>query len=103
MYRVALNVAISFYRRESTRERHVISNEQQVLIAAAETESRPEQVRLLYRFIEDLDEMNKALMLLYLDGNSYAEMAGALGISEANVATKLNRLKKRIKNHDEFR
>jgi RNA polymerase sigma factor (sigma-70 family) len=93
MYRVALNVAISFYRRESTRTRHVISDEQHLLDAADETQSRPDDIRLLYEFIEGLDPLTKALVLLYLDGNNYEEIASALGISETNVATRINRLK----------
>lgn len=62
-----------------------------------DTERPPEEVRLLYQFIEGLDSLNKALMLLYLDGNSYQEIADVLGISETNVATKLSRLKNTMK------
>jgi RNA polymerase sigma factor (sigma-70 family) len=97
MYRISLNVAISFYRRESTRIRHVISDDEKVLDAVDETRSQPEDIRLLYEFIEKLDEVNKALVLLYLDGNSYAEIASVLGITETNVATKINRLKNSLK------
>jgi RNA polymerase sigma factor (sigma-70 family) len=97
MYRVALNVAISFYRRESARTRHVISDEQHLLEAADEPSSQPEEIRLLYQFIEGLDPLNKALVLLYLDGNNYEEIAGVIGISETNVATKINRLKNLMK------
>jgi len=97
MYRISLNVAISFYRRESTRTRRVISGDEKVLDAVDETRSQPEDIRLLYEFIEKLDEVNKALVLLYLDGNSYAEIASVLGITETNVATKINRLKNSLK------
>jgi RNA polymerase sigma factor (sigma-70 family) len=97
MYRIALNVAISFYRKESTRTRHVISDEQRLLETADETESQPEDIRLLYQFIEGLDPLNKALILLYLDENSYREIADVLGISETNVATKISRLKNKMK------
>jgi RNA polymerase sigma factor (sigma-70 family) len=97
MYRIALNVAISFYRRESTRTRHVISDEQHLMQTVDETGSQPEDVRLLYQFIEGLDPLNKALILLYLDENSYREIADVLGITETNVATKINRLKSKLK------
>jgi RNA polymerase sigma-70 factor (ECF subfamily) len=97
MYRIALNVAISFYRRESTRTRHVISGGEHLLEAIDDTQSQPEDIRLLYQFIEGLDPLNRALVLLYLDGNSYQEIADVLGISETNVATKINRLKKTMK------
>ena len=97
MYRIALNVAISFYRRESTRTRHVISDEERLLEAIDDTGKKPEDIRLLYQFIEGLDPLNKALVLLYLDGNSYQEIADVLGISETNAATKISRLKKTMK------
>jgi RNA polymerase sigma factor (sigma-70 family) len=93
MYRIALNVAISFYRRETTRTRYVISSEEHLLEVADETEDQSEDVGLLYQFIERLDPLDKALILLYLDENSYQEIAEVLGISETNVATKINRLK----------
>lgn len=101
MYRIALNVAISFYRRESTKDRFVILSDQLLLDAVDPAASQPEEVRLLYDFIADLDPLNKALVLLYLDGNDYREIAAVLGISEANVATKISRLKTKMK--QEFR
>jgi RNA polymerase sigma-70 factor (ECF subfamily) len=95
MYRIALNVAISFYRRENTRIRHIFSDNERLLNAIDETASEPEHMQALYQFIDSLDALNRALVLLYLDGNSYLEIAEVLGISETNVATKLSRLKKR--------
>ncbi|MGH7744705.1 MAG: RNA polymerase sigma factor [Candidatus Dormibacteria bacterium] len=97
MYRIALNVAISFYRRESTRTRYVISDEQHLLEVINDTKTQPEEIGLLYQFIEGLDPLNKALALLYLDGNNDQEIASVLGISETNVATKINRLKSKMK------
>jgi RNA polymerase sigma factor (sigma-70 family) len=97
MYRICLNVAISFHRRESTRRRHVLSADQRVLDAVDESENPAEGIVLLYQFIDRLDALHKALVLLYLDGNSYREIASVLGISETNVATKINRLKKSVK------
>ena len=101
MYRIALNVAISFYRRENRRTRYVISDEEHLLEAIDETKNQPAEIRLLYEFIEGLDPLNKALVLLYLDGNNYQEIAEVLGISETNVATKISRLKSKMK--QEFR
>jgi RNA polymerase sigma-70 factor (ECF subfamily) len=99
MYRVALNVAISTYRRERRRASAVVSIEEIVV----EPASHPEQtdhdrhITELYRIIGQLDELNRALMLLYLDETSYRDIATILGISETNVSTKINRLKLRIK------
>ncbi len=101
MYRIALNVAISFYRRESTRTRHVLSDDEKVLNAIDETENRSAEMQALYEFIDGLEPLNKALILLYLDGNSYSEIADVVGITETNVATKISRLKETMR--EEFR
>ena len=97
MYRIALNVAISFYRRESTRARYVLSDEERVLSAIDETATPSAELQALYQLIEELEPLNKALVLLYMDGNSYAEIAEVLGISETNVATKISRLKQTMR------
>jgi RNA polymerase sigma factor (sigma-70 family) len=97
MYRIALNVAISFYRRESVRTRHVLPGSEHLLEAIDDTGSLSEEVQMLYRWIEELHPLNKALVILYLDGNSYQEIAEVLGISETNVATKISRLKQTMR------
>jgi RNA polymerase sigma factor (sigma-70 family) len=102
MYRIALNVAISFRRRESTRDQHLTSSGDEVLQIASGAEAAPaEEIELLYRAISRLDDLNKALVLLYLDGHSHAEMAEVLGISTTNVGTRIGRLKERLR--DELR
>ena len=97
MYRIALNVAISFYRRDDTRARHVLSDELELMNAADEAAEQAPEMLALYQLIERLEPLNKALVLLYLDGNSYAEIASVLGISETNVATTIGRLKEAMK------
>ena len=97
MYRICLNVAISFYRRETTRTRYVLSDEDHLLNAIDETANQSDDIQVLYQFIAALDPLHKALVLLYLDGNSYLEIADVLGITETNVATKISRLKQTMK------
>jgi RNA polymerase sigma factor (sigma-70 family) len=97
MYRIALNVAISFYRREDVRTRYVLSDEEHLLNAVDETANQSEEIQILFQFIGELDPLNKALVLLYLEGNSYLEIAEVLGITETNVATKINRLKQSMR------
>jgi len=97
MYRIALNVAISFYRRESVRTRHVVPGSDHLLEAIDETANRSEEVQVLYEWIEGLGPLNKALVILYLDGNNYQEIADVLGISPTNVATKISRLKETLR------
>ena len=55
------------------------------------------RLQALYAFIGQLDPLNRALILLYLEDRSYAEIADVLGISETNVATKLGRIKQTLR------
>ena len=100
MYRIALNVAISFLRRHTHPGRQTLSLEENEIELVDETagNSEPdERVPLLQHFIASLPALDRGLMLLYLDDHSYREIAAILGISETNVATKLNRLKQRVR------
>lgn len=101
MYRIALNVAISSVRSSRRRERHTVPFDEDVHDVAHDTSGgveADERIRTLYRVINQLDHLNRALLLLYLDEHSYREIADILGISETNVATKLGRLKQRLRN-----
>jgi RNA polymerase sigma-70 factor (ECF subfamily) len=100
MYRVALNVAISHYRQLQTRQQHLAPMPEK-LVSVAETgdEDLSEEVVQLRAFIQALPPLNRALMLMYLDGHSHAEIAAALGISTSNVGTKITRIKQQLKKH----
>jgi RNA polymerase sigma-70 factor (ECF subfamily) len=97
MYRIALNVAISFYRRESTRARYVITADTRLLEVADEHAGISENLALLHQAIATLDPLNKALALLYVDGHSHRDIGEVLGITESNVGTRLDRLKRRLR------
>jgi len=99
MYRIAVNVAISFYRSEIRRTRNVAPAEASIVetIAQPPTEEPDERLGLVRAFIERLDPLDRALMILYLDDNSHASIAEILGISQTNVATKISRVKQRLK------
>ena len=99
IYRIALNTAISYYRNDS-KHRDKKINIDTSIISFSSFEYVPEQdenITLLYQFIENLNELDKALILLYLDDNKYKDIAEILGISETNVATKISRIKKILK------
>jgi len=97
IYRIALNVAISAYRRQKMRSERISPLEEIIIEPAAEAEQPDPKIATLHRIIDQLDELNRALMILYLDDNSYRDIAGILGLTETNVATKINRLKLKIK------
>lgn len=95
MYRIALNVAISFIRDATRRPPAVPFDDSAVGVdLSAEPDER---LAVLQRFMGQLDHLNRALLMLYLDDRSYRDIADVLGISETNVATKLHRLKVRLR------
>ena len=99
MYRVALNVAITFARRAGVRERYTGAAGDSAADPIDEPQGSAEQderVAALRRFIAELDGLNRALLFLYMEEQSYLEIAEVLGLSETNVATKIHRLKRRI-------
>jgi RNA polymerase sigma-70 factor (ECF subfamily) len=99
MYRIALNVAISFARKAGRRRRIIAPLEDAGIdVPARASVSEPdEEVDALYQCLRALDPLNRALLMLYLDDRSYREIADVLGISETNVATKISRLKQRLR------
>lgn len=96
-YRIALNVAISHVRRESIRLRDTVPAEDHHFEMASEEPRPSEELILLQRFIEGLGDLDKALILLYLDGHSHQEIAEVLGITAGHAATKIGRLKARLR------
>jgi RNA polymerase sigma-70 factor (ECF subfamily) len=97
VYRIALNVAISFYRKSKKEITTPLTDNIIALVIDDEPGELEENVQLLYQFINELDELNKALMLLYLDNKTHKEIAEVLGITETNVATKIGRIKEKLK------
>ncbi len=99
MYRIALNVAISFYRKEVSRKKIYDPLTDSIIrfTDTDDTENSLPELKLLRHLISQLPDLDKALMLLYLEEKSHKEIAQIIGISETNVATKINRIKNSFK------
>jgi RNA polymerase sigma-70 factor (ECF subfamily) len=98
LYRVSLNIAISHFRKSRSRTGHIIlTDEPPAQIADAELSGKDHQLNLLHQFIAELRDLDKALMLLYLEEKSHAEIAEILGISTTNVATRIGRIKETLR------
>jgi RNA polymerase sigma-70 factor (ECF subfamily) len=101
MYRVSLNVAISWRR---ARRRHVegavpltdIALEKRLIVEQSPEASMEVRV-LLAELLQKLDGMDRALALLYLDGYDHADIGETLGITITNVATRLSRIKQKLR------
>lgn len=98
MYRVALNVAISHYRKSKKDLQKVPLTDITVEIAAIPASSDKElALQHLQQSIAQLKELDRALILLWLDEKSYAEIGEIMGISVSNVATRIGRIKEKLK------
>ena len=99
MYRVALNVAISHARRarRDPGENFEPLGMHHAETIGAEMPEEDERLVALRALIAQLDGLNRALIVLYLEERSYAEIAEVLGISETNVATKIGRIKQGLR------
>lgn len=95
MYRIALNVAISFFRSESRRVER--SSPLENIEHPSDANAADPRVEVLLECIDGLGPLDKALTIMYLDGYAHAEIAGVLGITPTNASTKLARIKERLR------
>jgi RNA polymerase sigma factor (sigma-70 family) len=96
LYRVALNTAITFYRKD---RRTVMTAELKEQFAALpdHVHDQEEMVSAMYKVISGLSSIDKALVMLYLEDYSYQEIGDIMGITSNNVAVKMNRIKAKLK------
>ena len=92
IYRIALNTCVSFFRKGKSKPVFTEIN-----YDVAEIPSSSEDIKELYRLIARLSKLDRALVLLYLEEKSYKEMAEISGLTVSNVATKLSRIKEKLK------
>lgn len=92
IYRIALNTCISFFRRSVNKPAFV-----NIAPDVADMEYQDDNIKELYRLINRLEKLERALVLLYLDDRSYQEISEITGLSVTNVATKLSRIKEKLK------
>ena len=98
MYRIGLNTAITLYRKS---KRTIQTQDfDTVLHKIKSTEydnTEEEQLKLMYKAIHQLSDIDKELIFLYLEDKNYKEISETIGISEVNARVKMNRIKKRLK------
>jgi RNA polymerase sigma-70 factor (ECF subfamily) len=98
MYRVALNTAISLYRKSIRTVKTQDFSDVSFKIASNDyDDTQDQQLTALYNAIRNLNDIDKALIFLYLEDKPYKEIAIALGISEVNARVKMNRAKDKLK------
>ncbi|WP_299334034.1 RNA polymerase sigma factor [uncultured Psychroserpens sp.] len=98
MYRVGLNTAITLYRKSKrsikTQEFESVSFK---IKSVEYDDTEEQQLKLLYKAVHQLNDIEKALVFLYLEDKNYSEISETLGITEVNARVKMNRVKKKLK------
>ena len=101
IYRIALNVSIGFYHKEKKLKNNLLKFK--LFTETQDCDDVPlvsdNDLRILDDFIFQLNDINKALMILYLQSKTYAEISEILGVSATNVSTKINRMKTQLKTY----
>jgi RNA polymerase sigma-70 factor, ECF subfamily len=98
IYRIALNTSMNYKRKREKDSLFFLDDLKQIenlswLIDQPESSNS----EVLYQCIDELNQLNKAIILLYLDGNSHDEISEITGISKTNVGTRISRIKEQIK------
>ncbi len=98
MYRVALNTAITLYRKSKKQVRTQDYHDFIYKIKSDEYDhTQEQQLKLMYDALKQLGDIDKALVFLYLEDKDYSEISDTLGISEVNARVKMNRIKKKLR------
>ncbi|MEW7278364.1 RNA polymerase sigma factor [Aquimarina sp. 2201CG1-2-11] len=98
MYRVALNTAITLYRKSkrSINTTNIETFDYRIKVEEYDDEIE-QQLRLMYEAVKKLNDIEKALVFLYLEDRPYHEIAQTMGISEVNARVKMNRVKTKLR------
>ncbi len=102
MYRIALNTAISNLRKRQRSPKIAELDVAPLLSAEHYDHEKEEKRQLLYEAISRLSELEKAIVMLYLEEKSYEEMEEILGISQGNLRVKINRIKEKLRKNIHF-
>ncbi len=97
MYRVALNTAIVFFKKEKRKPDKYNSTKNGPIAYENYCNEKDQQLACFYKAVKELNKIEKALILQFIDGLSGKEIADNLGLSEGNVRVKINRTKTKLK------
>jgi RNA polymerase sigma-70 factor (ECF subfamily) len=98
IYRVALNTVLAGFRKASNKVYHNQSDIDisEELLGGSEKDMS-EEISVLYKSIEKLSDVEKAIIMLYMEEKTYDDIADIMGMTKTNVGVKINRIKKKLK------
>ncbi|TVQ86714.1 MAG: sigma-70 family RNA polymerase sigma factor [Bacteroidetes bacterium] len=97
IYRVALNTAISGFRKQKRNPLNQSVSTDDLSLSHIDNRAQKEDIELLHMAIGRLTEVEKAMVMLYLDEVSYEEIAAIMGITQNNVRVKMLRIREKLK------
>jgi RNA polymerase sigma factor (sigma-70 family) len=96
IYRIALNTAITHLNKEKRKGDHLPITEVLLNKADVSDTSKQDRLEVLYAQIKQLNTIEKGIILLYLEGKTYEEIASITGFTPTNIGTRLGRIKQKI-------
>ncbi|SIS79648.1 RNA polymerase sigma-70 factor, ECF subfamily [Chryseobacterium ureilyticum] len=98
MYRVALNTAITLFRKPQKKDAQAVDVDISTLKMEYEDyEDDEHKLQKMYKAIYELSDVEKALIMMYLEDKPYKEIGEILGITEGNARVKMNRAKNNLR------
>lgn len=97
MYRVALNTSITHLKKEKRKDQQVPLDPELLNRMEDRENLEEEQLAILHAHIKKLNLIEKGIILLYLEGKSYEEIAAITGFTQTNIGTRLSRIKQKLK------
>lgn len=96
IYRIALNASITHLRKEKRKGSQLAVTEELLNKEDTKDHLQEEQFEIMYAYLKKLNEVEKGIIFLYLEGKSYDEIAAITGFTASNVGTRLSRIKQKI-------
>jgi len=96
MYRVAVNTALTFFKKEKKKPDNARMHPEMDIKDDTDVSHRETQLEYFYKAVQELNQVEKALLFLFLEGQSHKEIGSNLGITEGNARVKLNRTKDKL-------
>ena len=99
MYRVGMNTAITHLKKSKKQTTTTLLSDGVAMSIPSDDSMYEERLAILHTYIQNLNQLEKGLMLLVLEGKNYSEIAEITGLSDSNVGTRISRIKKKLKNN----
>jgi RNA polymerase sigma factor (sigma-70 family) len=97
IYKIALNTSLAYINVKKKHSRTISFQDVNIQIEEKNDSKLDDKITEVYQHIRQLNEIDKAIVFLFLEGRSYDEMAEIMGFTTTNISTRLNRIKVKLK------